>query len=299
MKQVVFIIAFLAATCCYGQYTHRTFTVAELPPVGHPGALLIVTDALAPTNCTVGGGTKRVQCTDTGTAWVPFDSPAGGSGVWGAITGTLSRQTDLSNVLSGKAASSHSHAESEVTNLTTDLAGKAAASHAHPISDVTNLQTTLAGKKKLIAVCTMPAAVATSGTGETLLYKCAIVANSVATGDTFRVRVVGNSSSTGTLIFRVRAGANGTTSDNQAWISTTSAAQVANAWAGFEALVTVRSATSVQAAGVATAGAVVLPQLIGAPATAAIASTATWYIDIDATCSSGTFTAQVAVIENI
>jgi len=299
MKQVVFIIAFLAATCCYGQYTHRTFTVAELPPVGHPGALLIVTDALAPTNCTVGGGTKRVQCTDTGTAWVPFDSPAGGSGVWGAITGTLSRQTDLSNVLSGKAASSHSHAESEVTNLTTDLAGKAAASHAHPISDVTNLQTTLAGKKKLIAVCTMPAAVATSGTGETLLYKCAIAANSVATGDTFRVRVVGNSSSTGTLIFRVRAGANGTTSDNQAWISTTSAAQVANAWAGFEALVTVRSATSVQAAGVATAGAVVLPQLIGAPATAAIASTATWYIDIDATCSSGTFTAQVAVIENI
>ena len=321
MKQVVFIIAFLAATCCYGQYTHRTFTVAELPPVGHPGALLIVTDALAPTSCTVGGGTKRVQCTDTGTAWVPFDSPAGGSGTWGSIGGTLSAQTDLSNALggkaasshghpqseitdlvttlSGKAASSHGHAESEVTNLTTDLAGKAAASHAHPISDVTNLQTTLAGKKKLIAVCTMPAAVATSGTGETLLYKCAIPANSVATGDTFRVRVVGNSSSTGTLIFRVRVGANGTTSDNQAWISTTSAAQVANAWAGFEALVTVRSATSVQAAGVAHAGAIMLPQLIGAPATAAIASTAQWYIDIDATCSSGTFTAQVAAIENI
>ena len=298
-----------------------TGPVSGLPTAGLVGRTYIVTDALVVTSCTTGGGSKRFTCTDTGSAWVPFDSPAGGSGVWGAITGTMSLQTDLSDALggkaasshghaqteitdlvtalSGKAASSHTHAESEVTNLTTDLAGKAAASHAHPISDVTNLQTTLAGKKKLIAVCTMPAAVATSGTGETLLYKCAIAANSVATGDTFRVRVVGNSSSTGTLIFRVRAGANGTTSDNQAWISTTSAAQVANAWAGFEALVTVRSATSVQAAGVATAGAVVLPQLIGAPATAAIASTATWYIDIDATCSSGTFTAQVAVIENI
>ena len=303
----------ILATAVHGQINRRlatfddeivkavspVFTVAELPTPGQAGRVVTVTDVLVTTSCTTGGGTKRVQCTDTGTAWVPFDSPAGGSGVWGAITGTLSSQTDLANALNGKAASSHNHAESEVTNLTTDLAGKAAASHAHPISDVTNLQTTLAGKKKLIAVCTMPAAVATSGTGETLLYKCAIAANSVATGDTFRVRVVGNSSSTGTLIFRVRAGANGTTSDNQAWISTTSAAQVANAWAGFEALVTVRSATSVQAAGVATAGAVVLPQLIGAPATAAIASTATWYIDIDATCSSGTFTAQVAAIENI
>jgi len=295
---LVFVALSLQADQDCNVYLGRLL-VADLPTAGCEGRFATITNALASTSCTVGGGTKRVQCTDTGTAWVPFDSPAGGSGVWGAITGTLSSQTDLANALNGKAASSHNHAESEVTNLTTDLAGKAAASHAHPISDVTNLQTTLAGKKKLIAVCTMPAAVATSGTGETLLYKCAIAANSVATGDTFRVRVVGNSSFTGTLIFRVRAGANGTTSDNQAWISTTSAAQVANAWAGFEALVTVRSATSVQAAGVATAGAVVLPQLIGAPATAAIASTATWYIDIDATCSSGTFTAQVAAIENI
>jgi hypothetical protein len=295
---LVFVALSLQADQDCNVYLGRLL-VADLPTAGCEGRFATITNALASTSCTVGGGTKRVQCTDTGTAWVPFDSPAGGSGVWGAITGTLSSQTDLANALNGKAASSHGHAENEVTNLTTDLAGKAAASHAHPISDVTNLQTTLAGKRKLIAVCTMPAAVATSGTGETLLYKCAIPANSVATGDTFRARVVGNSSSTGTLIFRVRVGANGTTSDNQAWISTTSAAQVANAWAGFEALVTVRSATSVQAAGVATAGVVVLPQLIGAPATAAIASTATWYIDIDATCSSGTFTAQVSAIENI
>ena len=152
--------------------------------------------------------------------------------------------------------------------------------------------------KSLIATGKLSAPAATSGTGETLLFKLAIPANKVVVGDTFRVWVYGNSSSTGTLIFRVRVGANGTTGDNQAWISTTSAAQVANAWAGIDIVLTVRSATTVQASGHASAGAVLLPQLIGAPATAAIVSTATWYIDIDATCSSGTFTAQNAVITN-
>lgn len=54
--------------------------------------------------------------------------------------------TTLSGVVSGKAAASHTHAESEVTNLTSDLSGKAASSHTHAISDVTNLATSLSGK---------------------------------------------------------------------------------------------------------------------------------------------------------
>ncbi len=66
---------------------------------------------------------------------------------WGSITGTLSSQTDLNSALSGKAATSHTHAISDTTGLQTALDGKAASSHSHVISDVTGLQTALDGKQ--------------------------------------------------------------------------------------------------------------------------------------------------------
>lgn len=142
----------------------------------------------------------------------------------------------------------------------------------------------------------LPTTAVTSGTGETKLFNMQVPSGYAIVGTTFRIYMYGNSSSTGTLIFRVRVGALGTTGDNQVWISTTSAAQVANARAGFDVLVTVRSTIAAIADGVATAGAVTLPTLIGAPATAAIAVSSAWYIDVDCTCSVGTFTAQVGSI---
>ena len=145
----------------------------------------------------------------------------------------------------------------------------------------------------------LPSVVSTSGTVETKLFNLLIPANSAVIGSTYRIRMIGNSSGTGTLTFRVRVGANGTISDNQVWISTTSAAQVANARAGIDVLVTTRSTTSAFADGVAHAGAVVLPTLIASPATAAINTGSNWYIDISCTCSSGTFSAQVGVAEEI
>lgn len=48
--------------------------------------------------------------------------------------------------LAGKAETTHTHAESDVTNLVSDLAGKASSSHTHPQSDVTGLVTALSGK---------------------------------------------------------------------------------------------------------------------------------------------------------
>jgi len=141
---------------------------------------------------------------------------------------------------------------------------------------------------------------ATSGTGEVKLFSCAVPANRVVSaGDSFHIRMMGNSSSTGTLIFRIRVGANNSTADNQCWISTTSAAQVANARAGIDCTVTLRSSTTVIADGVATAGAVVLPTLIAAPATAAITSSSNWFIVVTATCSVGTYTAQTCVIDQV
>lgn len=52
------------------------------------------------------------------------DVSTGGAATWGNIIGTLSDQTDLNSALSGKASSTHSHAESDITNLTTDLGNK-------------------------------------------------------------------------------------------------------------------------------------------------------------------------------
>lgn len=52
----------------------------------------------------------------------------------------------MTTALAGKAATSHTHAEGDVTGLTAALAGKAASSHTHAEGDVTGLTAALAGK---------------------------------------------------------------------------------------------------------------------------------------------------------
>jgi hypothetical protein len=54
--------------------------------------------------------------------------------------------TATQTALDGKAAVSHTHAQSDVTGLTTALSGKANASHTHSVANVTGLQTELDGK---------------------------------------------------------------------------------------------------------------------------------------------------------
>jgi hypothetical protein len=58
----------------------------------------------------------------------------------------------------------------------------------------------------------------------------------------------------------------------------------------------VRSLTTLQVECLGYAQAALLPTVIGAVGNATIASSAIWYIDICATCSSGTFTAQQASV---
>jgi hypothetical protein len=77
----------------------------------------------------------------------------GSGAVWGGITGTMSSQTDLNSVLSGKANASHSHAPAEITG-TAVIANDSRLSdartptaHDQAISTITNLQTTLDGKE--------------------------------------------------------------------------------------------------------------------------------------------------------
>jgi hypothetical protein len=154
-----------------------------------------------------------------------------------------------------------------------------------------------------VAIKNLTAPVASVAAAETLLMNAQVGANAVRVGSTFRIRLEGVSSSTGTLIFRVRVGTLGTVAgDAQAWISTTSVAQVANAWGGFDVLLTIRTLGapgSAQAAGCAYAGAVVLPQLIGAAATVAVTPGAAWYIDVSVLSSVGTFTAHTCTIEQV
>lgn len=58
----------------------------------------------------------------------------------------LVRKSQFDTALSGKAATSHSHAISDVTGLQTALDSKLSGSHSHNISDVTGLQTALDNK---------------------------------------------------------------------------------------------------------------------------------------------------------
>lgn len=85
----------------------------------------------------------------------------GGGATWGGITGTLSSQTDLQTALNGKAATVHTHAQSDVTGLVAALAGKSDTGHTHTASAVTDFSE---------AVDDRVAALLTAGTNITLTY---------------------------------------------------------------------------------------------------------------------------------
>lgn len=146
---------------------------------------------------------------------------------------------------------------------------------------------------------TLSAPASTSGTRETVILTASIPAGSVSVGDTFEMYAFGISSSTGTVTFRVRAGANGTTSDSQVWIGTTSAAQVANRRSGLSGLLVVRSigaSGTVQCECLSFAHTALLPTVASAVTTPTVNTTNNWVISITCTCSSGTWTAQSAYI---
>lgn len=79
----------------------------------------------------VNAGVDKFLC-DDGT----WKVPSAGSGAWGAISGTLSDQTDLQAALNGKAASSHTHVAANITDFSsavsaqTDVAANTAVRHA-------------------------------------------------------------------------------------------------------------------------------------------------------------------------
>ena len=63
-----------------------------------------------------------------------------------ALGNDASFATTITNALAGKASSSHTHSQSDITNLISDLASKASSTHTHAMSDITGLVSALAGK---------------------------------------------------------------------------------------------------------------------------------------------------------
>jgi len=105
-----------------GRPTFEATTVAQLPTPGTGHRLIAITDGLSKTDCTVGGGTDTVLCIETSAGW---SAASGSSGaMWGAITSTLSSQTDLQSALDGKSASGHTHAGTYEPAFASGLAGQ-------------------------------------------------------------------------------------------------------------------------------------------------------------------------------
>ncbi len=123
---------------------------------------------------------------------------------------------------------------------------------------------------------------------ETIIMRATIPANSpyfTSPGRPIKLRMMGYSTSTGTLTFRVRAGANGTISDSVVWASTTSAAQVANQRAGVDIELIMPTTTTLIGDGDGSAGTATLGTAVAAPASVTIAPGSTWYIEVTVVCS--------------
>ena len=140
----------------------------------------------------------------------------------------------------------------------------------------------------------------TSGTGATVLFNAQIPTNAqLGVGSYFRIRMFGNSSSTGTLAFVLHAGAAGTNADAAIWTPATSAAQVANHRSSIECLVRYApSSNKVFPDGVARFSNLFVEEAtIAAQTGTAIVPTAPWFLTLTCACSVGTFSVDEAVVE--
>lgn len=138
-------------------------------------------------------------------------------------------------------------------------------------------------------------------TTETVVLAARIPANSVTAGQVFRIRAIGVMSAANVPTWRVKVGANGTTADTACWTVTT-AAGAANGRHGCDVLLTVRSATTVNAEGLGQSGttttAITFAQpTLAAATTTAIVSSSVWFITLTLSQTIGSSLIQQAVIE--
>jgi hypothetical protein len=118
------------------------------------------------------GGSGAVNATTSSVGLIQLAGDLGGTATAPTVPG-----------LAGKANTSHTHAQSDVTGLVTALSGKASASHTHAQSEITNLSTDLATKAPLASPTltgTPAAPTATGGTNTTQIATTAFVTAAVS-----------------------------------------------------------------------------------------------------------------------
>lgn len=120
---------------------------------------------------------------------------------------------------------------------------------------------------------------------ETIVAKWVIPANFLLAGDSIRAVVMHQSAGTGTLIYRLRIGALGTTADAVVATLTTSAAQVANAQGTANFTAHFASTTSVRGSGFAIQQAAALGTVTAANAAVTVVPTAAIHVSVTVTCS--------------
>lgn len=94
---------------------------------------------------TLGGKFKVASLADIQTALDDYE-PSGNFLTVEDAAATYATKSEVTSSLAGKANTSHTHAQSDVTGLSDALAGKANTAHSHNQSDVVGLDTALAGK---------------------------------------------------------------------------------------------------------------------------------------------------------
>jgi hypothetical protein len=129
-----------------------------------------------------------------------------------AVNDDASFAATVTTALSGKAASVHTHAQSDVTNLVADLAGKAASVHTHAQSDVTGLVAALeallpkAGGTMTGALAITAGSLTTSPLAVTQTWN-----NAGVTCRGLEWAVTNTNSASGSTLLRILGGAAGTT----------------------------------------------------------------------------------------
>jgi hypothetical protein len=123
-------------------------------------------------------------------------------------------------------------------------------------------------------------------TTETIVAKWILPANFLLAGDSIRARVLHQSAGTGTLIYRCRIGALGTTADAVLATLTTSAAQAANAQGTADFVVYFPNTTTATGSGFAIQQAAVLGTPTAAGANVTVAPAAAISLSITVQCSA-------------
>jgi len=134
-----------------GKIIVATTTATEIGYVN--GVTSAIQTQLNAKQATITGGATTIVSSNL-TASRALASDTSGKVAVSAVTSTelgyvAGVTSAIQTQLNGKASSTHTHAQSDITNLVSDLAGKASATHTHAQSDITNLTTDLAAKANL------------------------------------------------------------------------------------------------------------------------------------------------------